>query len=272
MSTGRADADGVGIAYDVVGTGPHLLLIHGFTGDRTTMATLAEALGHHRTVISIDLVGHGESASPVDLDRYSMPAATRQLAAVLDDIGSSSADVVGYSLGGRVALSFACARPDLLRTLALIGASPGLPTPAAEERRATDEALADSIEIDGLDRFVDRWMALPMWRSLEARLGAEAWHASRQQRLTNSSRGLANSLRGMGTGAMPALHDRLGTLDVPTLLITGAEDTKFCQIALDMAAALPDASTCVIEQAGHAAHLEQPDAASLAIIEHLRCS
>jgi 2-succinyl-6-hydroxy-2,4-cyclohexadiene-1-carboxylate synthase len=271
MNPSRIRIDNVTIAYEVLGSGPVLLLIHGFTGDRTTMAGLADALAGHRTVVSVDLLGHGDSSSPPEIVHYSMAAASRHLTAVLIDVGATRADVVGYSLGGRVALSFACARPDLVGSLALIGASPGLIPPADHERRLADDQLADSIATNGLEAFVDRWMALPMWDSLRGRLGERDWEAARQQRLENSPTGLANSLRGMGSGAMPALHDQLHSLEPPTLLVTGREDTKFTRIATEMASALPNASTVVIDQAGHATHLEQPRATSNAIIEHLQC-
>lgn len=253
----RVEVEGVEIAYDVVGHGPAVLLIHGFTGDRSTMAELAHGLAVDHTVVSVDLIGHGDSDSPANPDAYSMTAAARQLAAVADQVGGA-VDVIGYSLGGRVALSFGVQRPELVRTLTLIGGSPGLTGDARIERARADEALADDIEARGLEAFVDRWMALPMWRSLERRWGPDRWATSRRQRMSGSTVGFANSLRGMGTGVMTPLCDELPALERPVHLVVGQEDVKFVAIARDMASRLSDATVTTIAHAGHAAHLEQP--------------
>ena len=271
MTVRRVTTGGISIAAEVTGSGPLVVLLHGFTGDHTTMSGLAESLRPHRTVAAVDLVGHGASDAPDSAEHYSMLAAATQLDALVSDLGADRADVVGYSLGGRVALSFAHLRPALVEQLVLIGASPGLRGSDATQRVVADTQLANDIERDGVEAFVDRWMGLEMWRSLEARIGTEAWAASRRQRLRNRAIGLANSLRGMGTGAMPSLHGDLAHLHVPTLLITGTEDLKFEEVARAMQAALPDARHVSIPGAGHAAHLEQPDLVAAQVLEFLGC-
>lgn len=264
------------IGFSRRGTGPPLLLIHGFTGSAATMEPLGAivieaAAPLTRQLVAVDLVGHGSSSSPAAIGQYSMAASIEHVAAVLDEVASGEpADIVGYSLGGRVALSFAAAHPNRVRTLTLIGATPGLDNPdEAAARRLADERLADDLTSDGLERFVDRWMALPMWQSLRHRIGPEAWAASRQQRLSNDPTGLSNSLRGISTGVMPALHSALPSVRVPTLLIAGDEDQKFQSIARSMATLLPNARTEWINEAGHAAHLEQPDRTAAAIAAHV---
>jgi hypothetical protein len=107
-------------------------------------------------------------------------------------------------------------------------------------------------------------MALPLFAS-QARLGARALDAARAQRLRNRPRGLANSLRGMGAGAQPPLHDALARLHRPVLLVVGAEDAKFRAIADRLAAGLPDVRIAVLDDAGHAAHLEAPAAFAQAV-------
>ena len=124
-----------------------------------------------------------------------MGACVEQVAAALS---LARMHVVGYSMGGRVALSLAVAHPDRVASLLLVGASPGLAE--AEERAArikADEALARQIEQDGLERFVDYWMALPLFAS-QSVLGEDALARARTQRLRSDPAGLANSLRGMG--------------------------------------------------------------------------
>ena len=178
---------------------------------------------------------------------------------------SRSFHLVGYSMGGRVALTLACRRPGLLRSLTVIGASVGLSTEAERaERRESDQKLAESIEQDGLEAFVDRWMANPLFAT-QARLGEGFLAASRAQRMRNSAAGLARSLRGAGTGAMTPLHDDLESCPVPTVFIVGAQDPKFTRVAVDLAARMPNAATAVVDDSGHAAHLEQPDAVAAVI-------
>ena len=238
----------------VVGEGPTVVVLHGFTGSGTAMAPLTERLARSRRVVAVDLVGHGRSPIPDDPAAYTVDAMAVDVAEV---IGDAPAPVVGYSMGGRVALTLACRRPSVVTSLVLIGATPGIAEPAARaERRTSDEALAASIETDGLEAFVDRWMANPLFVSQDA-LGEAFLAEARAQRLAADPRGLARSLRGGGTGAMTPLHDRLPTCTVPTVLVVGELDAKFRAIAASMA--LPDARVEVVAGVGHAAHLEAPD-------------
>jgi pimeloyl-ACP methyl ester carboxylesterase len=112
---------------------------------------------------------------------------------------------------------------------------------------------------------VERWVALPLFAS-QAALPEETRARQREHRLASTARGLAGSLRGMGTGVMPPLWDRLPELDVPTLLLAGALDDKFCAIARSMAGLLPDARLEIVPSSGHAVHLERPDAVMDAIL------
>jgi 2-succinyl-6-hydroxy-2,4-cyclohexadiene-1-carboxylate synthase len=151
-------------------------------------------------------------------------------------------------------LRLAADQPDLVRALVLVGASPGLADGAERAARvAADQALASAIERDGVAAFLDRWLAQPLF----ATLPAEA--AGRAERLANPPEGLAAALRQLGTGAQAPLWDRLDGLGMPVLLIAGALDAKFADLAGRMAAAIgPGARVELVEGAGHAAHLERP--------------
>ncbi len=260
-----------GAAYHVRrwGAGPPLLLLHGFTGAAQNWAHIAAALAAHHTVIAPDLLGHGASAAPAEAHRYALERAADDLAALLAVSGAAPADVLGYSMGGRLALGLAALHPSSVRRLVLESASPGLDTSAEREARAvSDDALADRIEREGVAAFVDSWEQLPLFAS-QMRLPAHVRHTLRQQRLANRAAGLAGSLRGMGTGRQPSFWPALADLRCPTLLLTGADDAKFCAIADAMAAKMPAAHHVTIPNAGHTTHLEQPDAFLHAVADFL---
>ena len=263
----RIDVGGLMLNAEVTGHGPPVVLLHGFTGSGAGWSSLVAALAPEYTTIGIDIVGHGASDSPVDIERYGMPRVVDDLVTLVRRLGHERACWLGYSMGGRTALQVAVQRPDAVAALVLEGATPGLAT--AEERAArvaADEALAAGVERDGIEAFVSRWENVPLFATQSEELRA----ALRPGRLAQSPRGLANSLRGMGTGAQPAVHDRLTEVTAPVLLLAGELDTKFAAIAAEMAHALPDATMHLIEGAGHAAHLERPERFNALVLEFLR--
>lgn len=257
----RVGPAGCALSVARTGEGPSVLLLHGFTGCLRTLDGVAEGLrAAGRSTIAVDLLGHGASDAPRNAAAYTMERCTESLVRVLDATGTERIDVLGYSMGGRAALGLAVAHPERVRSLVLVGASAGLEDPSERAaRRQADDALADAIERDGVARFVERWLAQPLFAS-QARLGPAFLAAARAQRLQNTARGLAGSLRGIGTGAQPPLHAALGTLAVPVLLVVGADDAKFRSIAEDLAARMPSARVAQIPDAGHAAHLEHSSA------------
>jgi 2-succinyl-6-hydroxy-2,4-cyclohexadiene-1-carboxylate synthase len=236
-----------------------LLLLHGFTGSSVNWAEHVSVFSNQFSVITVDILGHGRSASPPDPNRYAMPQVAADLIALLDAWRIEQTALLGYSMGGRLALYLAYHYPERFSQLILESSSPGL---AGEEeqakRRQSDEALADWIEANGIEAFVDRWEALPLWAS-QQQLSAEIRQRLRQQRLQNNPVGLANSLRGMGTGAQPSLWAHLPTLSLPTLLIVGELDTKFVAINQQMSDRLANGRLHIIPQAGHTTHLERPE-------------
>lgn len=263
------DANGVRLNVDLQGEGPALLLLHGFTGSSATWTPHMAAFNGFTTV-AIDLLGHGNSDAPSDSSRYRMERCVDDLTTVLDQLEIERAAVLGYSMGGRMALQFALGVPARLWALVLESASPGIDDAAEREDRVrSDAALADEIEQNGIEAFVDRWQAIPLFAS-QSRLSEAARDELRCQRLRNRAVGLANSLRGAGAGQEAPVLGRLGELRVPTLLIAGALDQKYVAFANKMSDALPCARTQIVPDAGHATHLEQPEAFDRLVGEFLR--
>lgn len=259
--------DGVDLAVTASGpaAGVPVVVLHGFTGSAQAMDPLSERLAARLTarMICPDLVGHGRSDAPADLDCYRIESIAEQVTGLADALGCETFHLVGYSMGGRVALTLGCTASRRLRSLTLIGASAGIADPAERRRRAeADEARAECLAAD-LEAFVDSWMADPLFAG-QAALGEAHLRAARAQRLESNPEGLARCLTACGTAAMEPLHERLGGCDTPTRLLVGAHDHKFCAIADELAARLPRSGVVRIDGAGHAAHLEQPDATAAA--------
>lgn len=233
------------------GPAPAVLALHGFTGRGADFASVAPALG--RAVLAPDLPGHG--------DRHPDPTAGCTMADAVARLVPMLAEapvVLGYSMGGRTALSLAAAHPESVKALVLIGATPGIEGPAERAaRQAVDESRARRVESIGVEAFLDEWARVPIIATQD-RIAPAVKQAMRQGRRGHRVAGLAASLRGMGTGAMPALWHRLGAVRRPTLIVTGAEDPKFTAIGRRMLSALPQATHVIIPGAGHCPHLEAP--------------
>jgi 2-succinyl-6-hydroxy-2,4-cyclohexadiene-1-carboxylate synthase len=253
----RIQAADSGNFYNVEtsGAGAPLLLLHGFTGAASSWHKLTGQLAEDFRLIAVDLLGHGASDVPADLASYRMESLAADLTSLLTRLSLTTPHLLGYSLGGRLALFLALRNP--FHSLILESASPGLDHEAARaERRGRDNDLADAIEARGIDWFVDYWESLPLWASQSEK----QLQMQRAQRLSNNPRGLANSLRGMGAGVQPNLWAQLPDLTLPTCLIVGDQDEKFRRINQAMNAAIPQSSLEVIPAAGHNTHLENPKA------------
>lgn len=249
-----------GMRYHVEerGGGEPLILLHGFTGSAATWRDQSAMMAGSYRVLAIDLPGHGLSDAPA-IERYRMERVAADLAQLVATLDERPAHWLGYSMGGRLALYIGGQYPARVSSLILESASPGLATAAERQaRRAQDAALAERIESVGVPAFVAEWERLPLFAT-QANLPIDVLTLQQAQRLQNSARGLADSLRGMGTGSQPSLWDDLPAVSGPALLIAGELDEKFVAINRRMAAAMPDAEFCLVANSGHAVHLEQPE-------------
>jgi len=255
----RIAVNGVNYHVEAVGAGRPLLLLHGFTGSVRTWDRFVPDWSRTWRTVAVDLIGHGETDAPEDPERYTMEHTVRDLVGILDALEIADATVLGYSMGGRTALSLAMIWPERVSGLILESTSPGLETPEQREARIRqDEALADRIMREGLERFVEYWENLPLFAGLK-RLSPELQQHIRFQRLRNRPLGLANSLRGMGTGRQPSWWASLASLPMPVLLVAGEQDAKFMEIAERMVSAIPHAEFVPVPNAGHTVHVEQAE-------------
>ncbi len=227
------------------GSGPRIVLLHGFGQTGRCWGPLAPALARDHEVVRLDAPGHGGSTA-VAAD---LPTTGRLMAEA-----GGPAIYLGYSMGARMALHVATEAPEAMRALVLVGGTPGIEDDAERaERRVADRALAQRIRDDGVDAFVDRWLAMPMFAGLPPDGRFE------DERRSNTTEGLATSLEMAGTGSQRPLWDALATIEAPVLVMAGADDDRYAAIADRMAAAIgANARAARVEGAGHSAHLEQP--------------
>ncbi|MDK2820228.1 MAG: 2-succinyl-6-hydroxy-2,4-cyclohexadiene-carboxylate synthase [Clostridia bacterium] len=254
---------------NVHGKGFPLLLLHGFTGSSENWHPFIKFWEHSFQLIMVDIIGHGKTESPDNAKRYSMDYVTDDLLELLNKLDLDKINLLGYSMGGRLALSFAIKYPNRVHRLILESTSPGLQSlNERKERMIRDEKLAERIMSQGIEAFVDYWEAIPLFAS-QNKLSKEKKTALKKQRLCNSTIGLANSLRGMGTGIQPSWWEHLADLNIPTLLLVGELDKKYCQIARLMCNKLPNSELKVIKNTGHNVHLEEPQIFSQIVLHYL---
>ena len=230
----------------------HVVLLHGFTQGPGSWASLAGRLlerGHD--VVTPTLPGHGGASAVTGTFE-------EEAAALAGTVGPPPAVWVGYSLGGRLALRIALEQPELVARLVLVGATAGLTDPDEREaRRRRDETLASGLERKGLEAFLEGWLTQPLFKSLPR----EA--AGLEERKANTAEGLASVLRRLGPGVQEPLWDRLSELRMPVLVMAGEHDTTFVALGFRLVAAIggrDDVGLSFVPGAGHAAHLERPDA------------
>lgn len=260
---------GVSYHVEVFGKGFPFLLLHGFTGDYSTWEPFCNKWGNHSKLVIPDIIGHGKTDSPDDINCYQMENAASDLIEILDQLGIAQVDLLGYSMGGRLALLFTILYPNRVRKLILESSSPGLSSAEEREtRKMKDAELAEFIRGKGMEIFVNYWEDIPLFSTMK-RLPQEVRKTIRRQRLANNPVGLSNSLEGMGTGAQPHVWDRLHLLQNEVLLLTGDMDEKFCRIAERMSREIKNCEWITIKNSGHTNHVEEKEKFGTIVSEFL---
>jgi len=219
-------------------------LLHGFMQDGRAWDELVARLPAEWTVIRPDLGGQ------------------TSIAAAADAVTQPS-HLVGYSMGGRVALWLAVQHPDRVLSLTTISAHAGLEPAERAARAAADQALAGRIEREGMDWFAGYWAAQPMFARLAGQADLDA------MRRAQNAVGVAAMLRGLGPAAVEPFWDRLAAISAPALFIAGSEDGRYPEMARRLAAAVPLGRAEIVAGAGHAVHLERPGEVAALLEAHL---
>ena len=235
---------------------PAVLFLHGFMGSKSDWASIANTLGRGFRCVAVDLPGHGSSLDLHD-PAYTMDGAAKATVGLLNALKIWRACVVGYSMGGRLALYVALRYPGRCSGVFLESASPGLE--GADERatrRRADEEKATLLETGDFEGFLENWYRQPLFAPLAR--DEDRLRQLLKSRLENDPVELARSLRGMGTGSQPSLWDELPSLRVPTLAVAGELDGKFVGISRRMESLSPMMRALAVPGTGHNVHEEAP--------------
>ncbi len=229
------------------GAGPPIVLVHGFTQTGRCWGPVGDDLARDHEVVRVDAPGHGRSAGVL--------AGLRTGGRLIADQGDRAA-YVGYSMGARLCLHLALSNPELVRGLVLLGGTAGIEDPGERAaRRQQDLRTSERIEALGLEAFLEEWLTQPLFAGLPPE------RAFREERLENSVEGLRSSIEQAGTGSQDPSWHKLARLQMPVLVMAGERDHKFVALAERLATGIGDNATlAVVAGAGHAAHLEQPQA------------
>lgn len=245
--------------YYTVGRSNHppLLFLHGFMGDCHEFDPVMSLLSDQFHCLAIDLPGHGKTQTASPDQPYTLQQTAEGLIRCLDALNIKNCFLLGYSMGGRIALYLTLHFPSYFSRVILESTSPGLKTEAERTARLEhDLKLAQALETKDFPTFLTQWYHQPLFASLTQ-------HPKFEQllnaRLQNHSFSLARSLRNLSTGCQPALWEKLEQNTIPLLLLVGKFDAKFVRINREIASLCRSARLEIIDQAGHNIHFEQVD-------------
>ncbi|HYM67324.1 MAG TPA: 2-succinyl-6-hydroxy-2,4-cyclohexadiene-1-carboxylate synthase [Patescibacteria group bacterium] len=257
----------VRLSYFVAGQGTPVTLLHGFTQSGRSWREVISMMPEGYQWVVPDLRGHGDTSNRPG-SPCSMDACLGDLEMLWSHLGIDRTHVAGYSMGGRLALHIAARRPERVLSLLTIGAHAGLDEDSREGRRKGDEALAQRIENEGLEAFVNYWSAQPLFAGLQRR-GPGFVSQVRSERMGNRVAGLACSLRGMGAGVMEPVWEELARVEFPCTFVAGQLDHGYVASARRLAATVPHGRVEIVPRAGHTVHQERPDTFARIFAAHL---
>lgn len=236
----------------------YLLFLHGFTGCAEDWLPVFDMLPDNYNLFAMDLIGHGKSEAPSNLELYKVESVIEQIKRVKDHLTPNKIFLAGYSMGGRAALSFATSYPDDIKGLILESSTAGIKNDEERQKRyEADLKLAEFIESHSLEEFIEMWNDQELFNT-QRRFSNDKLKMLKRKKASGSKTGYANSLKGFSTGIMPPLHDKLKKIPVKVLLITGDLDTKFTGINARMVRRFYKAKHKIVKNAGHNTHLEEP--------------
>lgn len=237
-----------------------IIFLHGFTGNLKDWIFLKDKLHNDYSPIFIDLLGHGKSSAPNNPELYSLDSQIEILDKIVNEVNINRFSLAGYSMGGRIALSYALKFPKKINALILESTSFGIENDVErEERIKSDIDLADFIEKSDIEDFINYWIKLPLFKSMEKLSTEKTNDLIKERKLNNNKIGLSNSLKGFSAGKMPNYLSKISEFKNPANLIVGSLDQKFLKIALRTNDLFPNSKLNIVNDCGHNVHFEKPE-------------
>ena len=239
-------------------TKDYVLFLHGFTGCAEDWFPVFEQMPDKYNYIALDIVGHGKSDAPGNVIYYNIESLVAQIKYIKDHLTPNKIFLLGYSMGGRIALNYAANYPDDLKGLILESASAGIKNDEERQKRYEEDLkLAEFIETHTLEEFIEMWNDQEIFNT-QRRFSNDKLKKIKKRKASGSKIGYANSLKGFSTGIMPPSHDKLKKIPLKVLLITGDLDSKYTGINARLSKRFFKAKHKIVRNSGHSTHLEEP--------------
>ncbi|MBL1215381.1 MAG: 2-succinyl-6-hydroxy-2,4-cyclohexadiene-1-carboxylate synthase [Ignavibacteriae bacterium] len=236
-----------------------IIFLHGFTGSAADWQFIFPQLDDSYFAAAIDLIGHGKTDSPENINFYSEDYQHKIIEAAVQYFGFDKFVLAGYSMGGRLALGYTICNPAKVAALILESTTAGIENPTErEERIYADKKLAENLIAFGINSFIESWLKLPIFSSLK-NIDSKKYELMKKNKLRSNKTGLANTLLAFSTGAMRSYWNKISEINCRTLFITGELDSKFLHFNKQMNAEIRSSQLEVIKNCGHNAHLEKPN-------------
>jgi 2-succinyl-6-hydroxy-2,4-cyclohexadiene-1-carboxylate synthase len=233
-----------------------VVLLHGFMGNTQDWAPVMQRLATHFFCLAIDLPGHGKSLNVEDA--FTFPGIAAAIVQVFEANRVTSAPIIGYSMGGRIALYLAVHYPHLCSALIVESATAGIRDETLRsERRCLDDKWVRLMKEGVFEQFLRTWYAQPVFSSLAQK--PAILEKIIKRRRSNDPKGLVRALEVFSVGSQTPLWDHLPSLALPVLLITGEQDKKYVDLITDMATKIPASTVVILPDAGHNVHMERPE-------------
>jgi len=243
--------------YKIEGSGIPLILIHGFTGTNKSFDKLSNFLKQYFKIIKLDMIGHGLSMDK-DIKSYSFLQSIRYIEKIIKELHLKKVNILGYSLGGRLAMQFSIINQHKINKMILCSSSFGIKNKSERiSRIKSDEKIITLLRNNNLEKFVNYWEAIPLWES-EKKLPVEIKNKHRIIRLNQKNEGLMLNLRHQGQGVQEFLGESLKNIKIKTLIMYGDNDLKYKFISKEMAEIIENSELSEVPNSGHNIILENP--------------
>lgn len=244
-----------------------VIFLHGFTGCAGDWQFIFDKLPNKYFPVAIDLIGHGETDSPEDQNHYTCSAIVHHIDSIAGQLGIQNFVLVGYSMGGRAALSYSLKHSQKLIAAVFESSTAGIENiDQKKDRVEFDLLLSEKIKNEGIKSFTDFWFDMPLFAQLRR---LPTFEEIKNNRMKNNVTGLSNSLGGFSTGLMTSYWERLNQIQFPVLLISGEFDLKYTEINKSMKTKLPRANHQIIPKSGHNTHLQKPELFTKFVVDFL---